>query len=73
MKAIWDSCNAAGINPPPAVRQFFQDDEPGDRPGTEVCLGPAVTPWTDNCREGYAVDLTKLPPDVKVLWFYNAY
>ena len=74
MKAIWDSCTAAGIDVPEEVSEFFGDEEPDDA-GVEVGLGEeeGVTDYEADCREGFEVDLSKLPADVKIVRFWNAY
>lgn len=73
MKMIWDSCNAAGIEPPDGVVEFFDGEYPGDRPGAEVDIEDATEEWSDDGYSGYEVDLNKLPKDVKILRFYNAW
>lgn len=70
MKQVWDSCKAAKVEVPEAVQRFFNWEEPDDR-GVEVQL-PAIE-WTEDTRHGYEVELDKIPPDVKVIRFYNAW
>lgn len=77
MKAVWDSCNTAGVTPPDEVLKFFDHVDP-DEHGVEVsedtlsALG-AVCRWRDDYRDGYEVYVEKLPPDVKVIRVFNAY
>lgn len=77
MKAVWDTCALAGIDPPDEVSRFFQDMPPDDR-GIEIerpeleRLG-AAREWSDDMCQGYEVDLSKLPPEVKFLRFFNSY
>jgi hypothetical protein len=73
MKATWLACEDAGVPIPEEVKAFFHYESPGDKPGIEVEIKEALREWTDDCRQGYEVDLTKLPPDVKVLRFYNSW
>lgn len=74
MVAAWSACRAAGIPPPKAVVSFFDDQDPTGQIGQEVTLGAAVRPWRDDHgREGYDVDLTTLPPEVRVLRFYHSW
>jgi hypothetical protein len=73
MKAIWDACNSAGVDLPKAVYDFFDGEHPADKPGAEVDLKGAVKEWSADERDGYELDLSKLPPDVKFIRFYNAY
>jgi hypothetical protein len=72
MKAIWDACTKAGVDIPDAVDEFFDGEDPGDKPGDEVVLGAAVKEWSVDEQDGYELDLSKLPPDVKFIRFYNA-
>ena len=73
MKAVWDACVIAGQPVPKDVISFFNYDNPGDKPGIEVPLGDALTPWQDLSREGYQVDVSRLPKDVKFIRFYNSW
>lgn len=73
MKAIWDSCESADIPIPKEVSRFFDDEDPGDKPGAEVKIDKAVTDWDCDCGEGYEIDVTKLPKDVQFIRFYNSY
>jgi hypothetical protein len=73
MKAVWDACEMADTEVPQAVEQFFGGEAPDGKPGMEVELGEAVTEWMCDSESGYEVDLVKLPPDVRVLRFYNSW
>ena len=74
MKKIWNACESAGVEIPKKVDDFFNNEAPGDKPGIEVELKSAVRPWSSKfAEEGYEVDIAKLPPDVKVIRFYNSY
>lgn len=74
MKAVYDACQDAGIQLPASVIQFF-GDEPPDEHGIEVSIEKtdAVSEWQDDMRNGFEVDITKLPENVTVVRFYNAY
>lgn len=82
MKAVWDSCKEAGVAIPCAVDEFFGDRGP-DNAGQEVEIEDGwgrdpiergiVSEWSDDCRSGLQVDLTKLPKDVTVVRFYCAW
>jgi hypothetical protein len=73
MKAVWNACESAGVEIPKEAMDFFDSVAPGDRPGAEVELGEALQEWEDDSRQGYELDVTKLPPDVKVIRFYNSW
>lgn len=75
MKAVWDSCKGAGIDPPAEVSAFF-DHEPPDELGVVVELNenhPAMSSYEEEMRTGWEVDLSKIPPDTKVLRFTHSY
>lgn len=87
-KAAWDACKSAGVEPPLELCKFFGDSTP-DNNGREIDLTPygqygsvrkneatdCAKHWwgNDHGSEGFEVDLAKLPPNVKILRFYNSY
>ena len=70
MKAVWDACDNAGLPIPRKVEEFFGGDPPDDA-GVEVKL--MVEEWRDEGREGYEVNLDKVPKHVKRIRFYNTW
>ncbi|MFA6433029.1 MAG: hypothetical protein WCV82_04460 [Candidatus Paceibacterota bacterium] len=74
MRAVYDACQAAGTQLPASVAQFFGFEPPDER-GVEVNIEKtdAVSEWQEDMREGIEVDITKLPENVTVIRFYNAY
>jgi hypothetical protein len=74
MKAVWDSCRAAGIDAPKEVEDFFGGEVP-DPKGVEVELGrdQGLREWGTDYADGFELDVKKLPPDVTVIRFYNHY
>lgn len=77
MKAVWDACLAARVQIPIGVLDFFGSSTP-DETGVEVGEDAlrecgAVRKWSTDDRAGFEVDVTKLPPDVKVVRFYNSW
>lgn len=74
MKAIWDACKSAGIDPPREVERFFDDTDP-DESGRLIHLTRTeyAREWRDDCSDGYEIDISKLPPHVKVLRFYASW
>jgi hypothetical protein len=70
MKAIWDACGAAGIDVPDEVDGFFGGEAP-DPAGVEVEL--TLRKWRDGEREGYELDVSAIPPQVKTIRFYNSW
>lgn len=74
MKMIWDSCKEADIDPPTEVEDFFDGEDPGDKPGVEINIDEAVKEWTNNdYASGYEVEISKLPKGLKVLRFINSW
>lgn len=75
MKAVWDSCKKAKIDVPREVEKFFNGNEPDDA-GVELNqheLGSCIKKYQTDYCEGYEVDITKVPKDVKIIRFYNSY
>lgn len=77
MCAVWDACKSAGVVQPMAVVAFFSGEDP-DPSGvpvdeTELRDSGALHNWEADMREGFEVDVTKLPADVTVLRFYISY
>ena len=76
MKAVWDSCVAAGIDPPNNVLDFFGHEPPDDQ-GVEVALEKhtCVQRYSSDKRghDGFEIDVRKLPPDVTIIRLYNSY
>ncbi len=76
MKAAWDACVAAKINVPDELYHFFGEDGPPDdcEEGIVVELPEdAVTKYVANMRDGFDIDLSFLPKDIKKIRFYNSY
>ena len=79
MLAIYEQCEAADVSIPKEVDDFFNGERP-DPAGVVVSLsasknGP-VQEWRDEDNEmleGFEVDITKLPKDVKIVRFINSY
>ena len=69
-KAVWDACDAAGVEIPDATLVFFGYEDPGDKPGMTVKLGLACAEYRGEDSEGYEIDITKLPPDVRIIRAY---
>lgn len=74
MKDAFDACEAADVPIPADVSRFFNHENP-DESGVEVPIErtDAVTEYRADMRDGFEIDLTKLPPDVKIIRFFNSY
>jgi len=73
MKQIWDSCTDANVEIPDEVLEFFDHEPPGNLPGREVDISEAVTEYKDDMKDGYDVEIYKLPPSIHVVRVYNSY
>lgn len=77
MKAAWDSCEAAGVPVPDSVLKFFGYSPPDpagvevDQKALEAC--GAVRKWSEEMQEGFEIDVSKVPVDVKIVRVYNSY
>lgn len=79
-KKVWFACKEAGIEPPDDVYDYFKGEEPSEN-GMEISIKYSKVPevksalkeYRHDTREGYEVDLTKLPKNIKVLRFYNSW
>ena len=77
MKAIWDACEEADVDPPDEVERFFDGEKP-DPKGVTMRLGDT---WEDrthhecfeygseDSRAWFDVEIDKLPKDVKIIRF----
>jgi hypothetical protein len=78
MKAVWDSCEKAGIQVPAEVEAYFEEEthsEP-DPKGQTVPLNnlAGVRDWTDNDMcQGIEIDLDVVPEGITILRFYNSW
>ena len=72
-KAVWNACKEAGIKLPSEVESYFDCNDPNGLPGLEVSIGEALEWFSEEWRQGYDVRLDKLPPNIKVLRFFNSW
>lgn len=74
MKQAYDACVGAGVDVPDEVDEFFNGEAPDDE-GVEVDLEehPCCQKWEDGSREGFQIDLTKLPKDLRFIRVYNSW
>ncbi len=73
MKAVWDACVRAQVDPPKDVVAFFNHIPPDDngvtihRKQLEAC--GAIKEYSAEMTDGLEVMLANLPADVKILRF----
>lgn len=74
MKAVWDACKTANVPAPKEVSEYFDWRTP-DETGVEVRIPDSMvrefSPFDG--ADGWEVDLSKLPKNVKFLRFVNSY
>ncbi len=77
MKAIYDSCNAAGVSVPREVYEFFNNDTPTEEgvavSEKDLVKAGAVKAYRDDMKDGYDIFTDKLDPDIKIIRVYNSY
>ncbi len=73
MEAVWAACDAAGLETPEVVLDFFGGEDPFGKPGAEVDIKGAVSEHMGECENGFEVDLEKLPEGLRWIRFVNAY
>lgn len=70
MKAIWDACHAANVDPPAEVDRFFDGEAP-DPAGVEVKIQHRE--YRAEMQDGIEIDVAAIPPHVTVIRFVNSY
>ena len=70
MKTILDACKAGGVEPPPRVSAFFEEEPDGDN-GQRVEI--PWKKWEGNGETGIEIEVAKIPKDVKIIRFYNSW
>jgi len=72
---VWKACEEAGVSVPEETSKFFNHDSP-DEKGVVVYLKKGqdgVSEYHTTSGGGFEVDLRKLPKDIKIIRFYNAW
>lgn len=72
MKAAYDACLNARVEVPDEVLEFF-GGEPPDDAGMEVSVQDSVIGFSSEYRQGFTVDLKRLPPRIRFIRFYNSF
>ena len=71
MKAVYDACVKAGVPVPERVNEFFCWEPPNpNRLMVDLDLSEAVEMWRDDYREGFEVEIAKLPKNITHVRFY---
>lgn len=75
MKQVYDACIGVGVEIPNEVSEFFNGDPPDDS-GVIIDLDDheSVMKWDDgDMREGFQVEIAKLPKNLTHIRFVNSY
>jgi hypothetical protein len=75
MKNVWDACEAAKMDVPEEVGEFFDWKEPNDEEVVVDDLGPAVEKWENGwlSATGFQVEVAKIPPNITHIRFENSW
>lgn len=74
MYAAYQSCLAAGISIPDEINEYFDWSTPNEN-GRKIELrrGDSIKEYKADMREGFDVDLSKLPPNITHVRFFVSY
>jgi len=71
---ILTMCKKENVSLPKETADYFGTcDEPEEKLQFILKRDDHYTKWQDEMREGFEVDLTKLPKEVTKIRFYNSY
>ena len=74
MRAVWETCAAAGVPVPAEVNKFFGYEKPDPRGVLiEIEKTDAVKKYNADGQQGFEIVVSKLPPDVTVVRVYNSW
>lgn len=74
LKAVYDACVVAHIDPPDEVERFFNWRRPrDDEEEQEVDIRFSVKQWQGDNATGYEIDLEKIPVGIRILRVYNSW
>lgn len=66
MEAIWDSCNAAGIDVPEKVLEYFNWKDP-EAKGIRRDIDECLTDCEEEYTRGYDIEIAKLDPNIRFI------
>jgi len=74
MKEIYLKCDELEISPPDEVEDYFDGyGVEGDGVRVDIKEMDCCSVYHGEVGNGYEVDITKLPKDVKIIRFYNSW
>lgn len=76
MKAVWDACEQAHVEPPSEVEDFFDGTAP-DPAGITIDLDHGdhniAVEWSNDYATGLEIPIAELPPNITKIRFYNSW
>jgi len=75
-KAVWAACKAAEVAIPEETLEFFDGEDPLDKPGAEIDLedSDCCSAYSDELgRSGFELDVERLPTGLKIIRFFNSW
>jgi len=68
----WQACVDAEVEPPEELNEYFNYEAP-DPAGMEVDIEFCLAKRKVSMQDGFDIDLSKVPNDVKIIRVYYAY
>lgn len=74
MFKAYEACIAADVPVPDDINEYFDYDTPNEM-GREIELrrGDSCTEYKAEMRDGYDIEIAKLPKDITHIRFFNSY
>lgn len=75
MKSVWDSCEHAEIKIPEEVYNYFNGENPGDKPGFDIDLKhtSCCSEYNYEYGSGYEIKISDIPEGVSIIRFINSW
>lgn len=70
---IYNLCKSQKIEVPAEIAFYFGEQDPNKFYGNVIDIKDCVTEYEDDMRQGFDVDISRLPPAVKFIRFYNSW
>ena len=72
MLSVYNSCVEAEVNIPEEVNEFFEWEDPNNKPGLSVDMWNVIEKYYNVGESGFELKIENIPRDVKVIRFYNS-
>ena len=67
------ACQEAGVKLPKEIDEYFGGNGVDNNPEYPLELDFEPTKWKGKYKEGYEIDVSKIPSGTKTIRFYNSY